>query len=96
MIVIFSAFGCGKEVSVPHPMESQTSITLSEPKNVTESGTILKNDSVVLVFNEKNYSISKYSSKMALDFIDELPLGESSVKFTGEIRDHEIVVVKFN
>jgi hypothetical protein len=95
LFTMLFSFGCGKEVTFPTQLERQSSVTLAESKTVTQEALISKGSSTYITFEEKTYNISKYSSQMAVEYIEDLPDGTSPVKFTGEVRSDEIIIQKF-
>lgn len=97
LILCFIFFlSCGKNIHVENLLETQRNVTQSEFNSVEYSGFLIKNQKEIRFSRQgKYFKISKYSSKVALDFISELPQGESPVNLQGEIQGEEIVITRF-
>ena len=96
-IILFTFFflmACGKDVKFTNHLKSSSALSETSPKAVTESATLIRsvtNPPGKIVMSGKTYSISPFSSHIALAFIEKQQDGaEVGVKIRGETKGTEI------
>ncbi|MGE3611139.1 MAG: hypothetical protein AB7I27_16225 [Bacteriovoracaceae bacterium] len=94
LIILFLLLGCGKDVKLKNnKLESLTSITETDSIKVNQQGMLVKTESSSSIqISGRDYPVSKYSSYLALNFIQSKSSGQYLVKFRGEIQKGEIVL----
>lgn len=86
---------CGKEPKFnASNLEAFSQITEPTSASLNKQGTLNKVSATqaVIISGGSTYSISKYSSYSALEFVAGRPVGQIGVKFKGEARSNEIVL----
>jgi hypothetical protein len=94
LISLFILYGCGNNITLKgNKLENLDSLSSNSNTSYKKFGTLKKGSPSVVTNEGRNYVVSIYSSKSALDFIKSLPLGtQVSVVFTGGIDKNEYVI----
>jgi hypothetical protein len=93
-LLAFLLAGCGNNIQLkPNQLESQNSLSDSQIAAYQKQGLFTKGEPSRIVYQNRSYNISKYSSKVTQDFIKSAPLGgEIPIVFIGGIEGNQIVV----
>lgn len=85
---------CGKEVKFTNQLETSEAITQATPIAITQSATLIRSSTTPpgnLLMGGRTYKISPFSSYVALEFINQQPVGASvPVKIRGEVKGSEV------
>jgi hypothetical protein len=94
LISLFILSGCGNNITLKeNKLENLDSLSSSTNTSYKKYGTLKKGSPSLVTFEGRNYIVSIYSSKSAIDFIKSLPVGaQVSVVFTGGIDNNEYVI----
>lgn len=92
LILLTLAVSCGPQVKLKENQLENPSL-LTSTKAHEMSGTISKGAKNIVQYQGKSYEVSKYSSKMALDYIAGMTAGaQASITFTGGFKGAEVVI----
>jgi hypothetical protein len=92
---LFLVLGCGKEVKFNSSnLESFSQVSQPTSTSLDKSGTLVKTSASVstISYGGRSYSVSTYSSYIALEFVAAKAPGSYGVRFSGELRSSEIVL----
>jgi hypothetical protein len=98
LLLLLLIMSCGKEVKLDtKKLESYSSITVAESQRAESSGTLIRANSAGaydrLKSNGREYKISKYSSYLALTYIQKISPGNSvPVIWEGDVVNTEVVL----
>ena len=85
---------CGKDVKFTNQLETSEAVTNAAPIAVTQTATLIRSSSNppgTLLMSGRTYSISPFSSYVALNFINLQPVGASiPVRIRGDVKGSEI------
>lgn len=87
-------FGCGDSVQLKNnSIANLDPLTDTNAKNYVKSGILVKGNPSTVQYQGKSYTVSKFSSKSAQDFLDKSPTGiQIRIEFTGGTSGNEIVI----
>jgi|GEM_PF-7046139 len=94
LLLLLALVSCGKEVKISQTkLESESSIFIAEEDKSLLSGTFYKTQPYRLLVKNRNYSISKFSSYQAFEYISALEEGRNyNVDLKGKISGNEIIL----
>ena len=94
LIFLFILSGCGNNITLKeNKLENLDSLSSNSNTSYKKYGTLKKGTPSMVNIEGRNYIVSIYSSKSAIDFIKSLPLGaQVSIVFTGGIDNNELVI----
>ncbi len=93
-LVFFAA--CGKDVKFTNQLEQTNSITQAEPIAITQQAIIIRRSSTPpgnIIINGRTYTISPFSSYVALNFINsQIDGAQVPVRIRGEVKGSEVYI----
>jgi hypothetical protein len=91
---LLSFVSCGKDVKFTNQLETSNAINQAGPIAITQTATLVRTSGSSpgnLVMGGRSYSISPFSSYVALNFINQQAVGSSTpVKIRGEVKGSEV------
>lgn len=98
-VLIFSLIllvSCGKDVKFTNQLESTSAISDAQPLAITQSAVIIRGTNPSpgrIMMGGQSYNISPFSSYVALNFINQQPLGiQVPVRIRGEVKGTEVYI----
>jgi hypothetical protein len=92
LLLMFLIYSCGNNVKlINNKLEDQSPLTSKQM--IKKSGTLIRGEKDKILFEEKTYPVSKYSSNLYLNFIKTIEKGRNvDVLFTGNLIEGEMII----
>ena len=93
-IILFSFLSCGKQVEISNEkLRYSSSLSNGSTTSANLEGTLQRGAKDQITVNGSTYTVSRYSSYLALEFIAAKPLNSSQrVKFRGKYQGQEVLL----
>lgn len=96
ILTLFLISACGKDVKFTNQLEESSAVRSAQPVAVTQTASLVRsttNPPGSLQMNGQTFRISPFSSYIAMNFINQQPVGvQVPVKIRGEVKGNEIYI----